>query len=139
LVHQCTRLKASQQHIPNQSKHSFQSSRFRFCTPALCRRDCCWLRPADRQAARPRRPRRPRWPPPQRDRAGRAGLRRSATVPAAPASAAARPRRPRWPPLQRSTLLPNRRSVGMTSPTVLTIHRAAMDLSWSRMWHDVLW
>jgi hypothetical protein len=55
------------------------------------------------------------------------------------ASAAARPRRLRWPPLQRSTLLPNRRSVGMTSPTVLTIHRAEMDLSWSRMWHDVLW
>ena len=87
-VHQYTRLKASQQHIPNQSKHSFQSSRFRFCTPALCRRGC-WLRPADRQAARPRWPRWPCWPSPQRDRAGRAGLRRSATALAALASAAA--------------------------------------------------
>ncbi len=28
------RLKASQKHIPNQSKHSFQSSHFWFCTPA---------------------------------------------------------------------------------------------------------
>ncbi len=49
---------------------------------------------------------------------------------AALASAAARPRRPRWPPLQHSTLLPNRGSIERTSPTVLTIHRAAMDLSW---------
>jgi hypothetical protein len=64
-----------------------------------------------------------------------------------------RPRRPCWPPPQRSTQLPNRRSVGRTcardghlrqrsrryqhgpplAPTVLTIHRAVMDLSWSRM------
>ncbi len=37
------------------------------------------------------------------------------------------------PPLQRSTLLPNRRRVGRTSPTVLKIHCAVMDPSWSRM------
>jgi hypothetical protein len=104
-----------------------QSSLFRFCTPSHCRRGL-WLRQAD-------------W--------------RCASAPAAPtalASAAALLRRPRWPPQQCSTLLPNRRSVGKTSaldghlhqrsglfqhgplaPTVLTIHRAAMGLSWSRM------
>ncbi len=65
---------------------------------------------------------------------GSAGGRASAPAAlVALASAAARPRRPRWPPLQRSTLLQNGRSVGKTSPTVLTIYRAAMDLSSSRM------
>ncbi len=66
--------------------------------------------------------------------AGRSAGRASAPAAlAALASAAARPRRTRWPPLQRPTLLPNQRSVRRTSPTFLTIHRAAMDLSWSRM------
>ena len=119
-VHQCTRLKASQQHIPiNQSIHSNHHA-FGFAPLPF----------AEGAAGCGRRIGRPRV---RAGRAGRAGLRRSATAPAALASAAARPRWLRWPPLQRSTLLPNRRSVGRTSPTVLTIHRAAMDLSWSRM------
>ncbi len=64
---------------------------------------------------------------------GSAGRASAPAALAALASAARRPRRPRWPPLQRSTQLPNQRSVRRTSPTVLIIHRAAMDLSWSRM------
>ncbi len=64
---------------------------------------------------------------------GSAGCASAPAALAALASAAARPRRPHLPPLQRSTLLLNWRSVGRTSPTVLTIYCAAMDLLWSRM------
>ena len=128
-VHQYTRLKASQQHIPDQSKHSFQSSRFRFGTTSHCtgRRDL-WLRPAHRQAAHPRQPRLPRWPPPQRGRAGCAGLRCSA--------------RPFCRTVGRTSALDGhlhqrswRFQHGPLAPTVLTIHRAAMD----HVVKDVMW
>jgi hypothetical protein len=87
-LYQTARLKASQQHIPSQSKHSFKSSRFRFSTPSgvLLLSDSFPLQerppagpagPADRQAAHPRV---------RASRASRTGLSRSA---AAPASAAA--------------------------------------------------
>ncbi len=103
-VHQTARLKASQQHIPNQSKDSFKSSRFRFSTPSPCRSGLRLGRlPVGRRIGRLRV---------RAGRAGRAGLRRSA---AAPASAAAL-----------ETLPQNRRSVGRTpqsplAPAVLTI------------------
>jgi hypothetical protein len=72
-VHQTARLKASQQHIPNQSKHSFRSSRFRFSTPSPCRSGLrVRLGRLDRQISR-LRPLLVR-----AGRAGRAGLRRSA-------------------------------------------------------------
>jgi hypothetical protein len=65
-------------------------------------------------------------------RAGRAGLRRSATAPAALASSAALD--PAAKPKERRKDFPNSLdNPSCSAPTVLTIHRAAMDLSWSRM------
>jgi hypothetical protein len=78
-VHQYTRLKASQQHIPNKSKHSFQFSTITFSV----------LHPCPLQEG------------PLAAAGGSAGRASAPAALAALASAAARPRRPRWPPLQR--------------------------------------
>jgi hypothetical protein len=100
-VHQTARLKVSQQHVSNQSKHSFKSSRFWFFTPSPCRSSLRLGRlPVGRRIGRLSV---------HAGRAGRTSLRRRA---ATPASAAAL-----------ETLPQNRRSVGRTplAPAVLMI------------------